>query len=125
MRTTIGEEARTQGPAFRKQHAGERAVQDFLFDFHHKKSPGEKRYATLLFEDHKIAGTAFVLPDNVYLLSTRAFRLELEHRHIIQSAEKILQQSQAASRIPSKRSVNTPQNRILESSHFKYDTRAS
>ncbi len=108
IRTSIGEEARTQGPAFHKRHAGERAVQDFLFDFHDKTPPGERRYATLLFEDHQIAGTAFVLPDNVYLLSTRAFLIELEHRHIIHSAAKILQQAQAAGRTPSRRTINTP-----------------
>lgn len=85
----------------RGKHEGERAIQDFLFEFH-DKSAGVKN-ALLLFEDNKLAGTAFVLPDNVYLLSTKALLLELQRRGLILSAEGIMDEALAKGRAPSVR----------------------
>ena len=84
IKTGTGEKAKLTGVS--KRHDGERAIQDFLFDF---ADSNQDSFALLLFEDHKIGGTAFVLPENVYLLSTKAFLIALERRKIIQSANAI------------------------------------
>lgn len=90
IETEIGKEAVAQGSAFKKRHAGERAIQDFLFEFYDESEQQEQpRYALLLFEEHKIASTSFVLPENVYVISTMALLRKLEEMLIIPSAIKI------------------------------------
>lgn len=104
--TEIGERATQEGVAFNKRHAGERAIQDFLFDFSDENN-GDK-FVLLLFEDHKIAGTAFVLPDNVYTISTRAFLNRLEALGIIDSAQDVVNAAFLAGRNFSQREVDAP-----------------
>jgi predicted nucleic acid-binding protein len=104
--TDIGTKAIEEGDAFKKAHAGERAIQDFLFDFY-DANDGQK-VALLLFEDHKIAGTAFVLPDNVYTISTRAFLNRLESLKLIDSAQDVVNAAFLAGRNFSQREVDVP-----------------
>lgn len=104
--TDIGTKAINEGDNFKKTHAGERAIQDFLFDFYDENN-GQK-VALLLFEDHKIAGTAFVLPDNVYTISTRAFLNRLETLKIIDSAQDVVNAAFLAGRSFSQREVDVP-----------------
>jgi hypothetical protein len=63
-----------------------------LFDFYDENYgvQSEEKYALLLFEDHKVSGTGFVLPVNVYLISTRAFLTRLEALKRIPCAQEIL-----------------------------------
>lgn len=105
--TDIGIEAANKGADFQKSHAGERAIQEYLFNFSDEiQRTKQERYALLLFEDHKIAGTNFVLPDNVYVLSTRAFLDRLEKRYIINSAADITRDAIAAGRSFSQKIVD-------------------
>ena len=104
--TEIGAKAIQEGDAFKKKHAGERAIQDFLFEFS-DENDGQK-VALLLFEDHKIAGTAFVLPDNVYTISTRAFLNRLETLKIIHSAQDVVNAAFLAGRNFSQRESDVP-----------------
>lgn len=104
--TDTGREAGARGPDFRRRHAGERAIQDFLFDqWDRSATPG---CALLLFEDHTIAGTTFVLPDNVFLLSTRAFLQTLQQRGYLESADAVLDAALAAGRQCSLRLIRQP-----------------
>lgn len=109
-KTDIGSRALIEGDAFKKAHAGERAIQDFLFDFYDENLQSEDRQkvALLLFEDHKIAGTAFVLPDNVYTISTKAFLNRLEALKIIDSAQDVVNAAFLAGRNFSQREVDVP-----------------
>ena len=108
--TDIGTNAIKQGESFKKAHAGERAIQDFLFDFYDENMnlPGAQKVALLLFEDHKIAGTAFILPDNVYAISTKAFLNRLETLKIIDSAQEVINAAFLAGRHFSQRAVDNP-----------------
>jgi hypothetical protein len=93
--------------AMRKRHDGERAVQDYLFDFADRIEQGtEDEYALLLFEDNKIKSMSFILPDNVYLLTTKSFLLVLEHQKVIRSAEEIRQKAVDAGRNFSAEEIN-------------------
>ena len=105
--TEVGKNAFEQGASFKKNHAGERAVQDFLFEFS-ERTDDEQCYALLLFEDHKIAGSAFVLPDNVYVLSTKAFLLKLQEKGIIPDAGAIIEAAIHAGRSFSQKEVDKP-----------------
>lgn len=108
--TEIGSKAIMEGSAFKKTHAGERAIQDFLFDFNDENLAvaGDQKVALLLFEDHKIAGTAFVLPGNVYTISTKAFLNRLETLKIIDSAQDVVNAAFSAGRNFSQRVVDEP-----------------
>jgi len=109
IETEIGKEAVTQGSAFKKRYAGERAIQDFLFQFSDEaEQQGQPRYALLLFEDHKIAGTSFVLPDNVYVISTMAFLRKLEEMRVIASAIDVRDAAVKAGREFSQLDVSHP-----------------
>lgn len=110
VETEIGKEATRQGTDFKKRHAGERAIQDFLFDFYDQNNGVEaaEKFALLLFEDHKVSGTGFVLPDNVYVISTRAFLARLEALKIITSAQQISNAAITAGRNFSQREVDQP-----------------
>lgn len=108
--TEIGLKAIKEGDAFKKAHAGERAIQDFLFDFYDEniKAEGKQKIALLLFDDHKIAGTAFVLHDNVYTISTKSFLNRLEDLKIIESAQEVVNAAFLAGRNFSQREVDAP-----------------
>lgn len=109
IETEIGKEAVAQGSAFKKRHAGERAIQDFLFEFYDESEQQEQpRYALLLFEDRKIAGTSFVLPENVYVISTMALLRKLEEMRIIPSALEIRDAAVKAGRDYSQLDVSDP-----------------
>jgi predicted nucleic acid-binding protein len=108
--TEIGSKALKEGDAFKKAHAGERALQDFLFEFYDEnlEAADGQKVALLLFEDHKIAGTAFVLPDNVYTISTKAFLNRLETLKVIDSAQEVVNAAFLAGRNFSQREVDVP-----------------
>ncbi len=109
IETEIGKEAMTQGSAFKKRHAGERAIQDALFEFSDESErQGKPRYALLLFEEHKISGASFVLPDNVYVISTMAFLRKLEEMCIIESAMDVRDAAVKAGREFSQLDVSHP-----------------
>ena len=108
--TDIGREAKAQGTAFVRRHAGEQAIQQYLYDFADSLDRREA-FALLLFEEHKIGRSAFVLPDNVYLLSTCAFLLTLERRGVIASATDIELAVTNAGRAFSRREVDMPPKR--------------
>ena len=65
------------------EHSIKIALEDY-----YKNNP--ESHALLLFEDSDIAKKTFVLPDNVSLLTTGAFLLEMEKIGHIQSAEDML-----------------------------------
>jgi len=110
IETEIGKEAVRHGVDFKKRHAGERAIQDFLFDFYDENNGihGEEKFALLLFEDHKVSGTGFVLPENVYVISTRAFLTRLELLKVIPSAQDVSNAAVSAGRNFSQREVDQP-----------------
>lgn len=110
VETDIGREAARQGIDFKKSHAGERATQDYLFDFYDENNGvhSEEKFALLLFEDHKVSGTGFVLPENVYVISTRAFLARLEALKLIPSAQEISNAAVTAGRNFSQREVDQP-----------------
>lgn len=70
----------------RKAHLGELAIQEVMNDFALAESP---KTGVFLFEDHKIARTGFLLPDNCRKVSTRAFLLFLEQKGWLESATAI------------------------------------
>lgn len=84
----------------RKAHLGELAIQEVMNDFALFEPP---KTGVFLFEDHKIARTSFLLPDNCRKVSTRAFLLFLEQMGWIDSAVNIetraLQAGRAFSRL--------------------------
>lgn len=108
IETDTGKEAVERGESAQRKHEGERAIQDFLFEFHDKTVGIGGKNVLLLFEDNKIAGTAFVLPDNVYLLSTKSFLFELQRRGLIPSAEEIMNEALAKGRECSQHEVDRP-----------------
>ena len=70
----------------RKSNLGELAIQEAM---HHFALEWPPKTAVFLFEDHKIARTSFVLPDNCRKVSTRAFLLFLEQKGWLVSATEI------------------------------------
>ena len=72
--------------ALRKSNLGELAIQEAMNDFALLESPPT---GVFLFEDHKIARTSFLLPDNCRKVSTRAFLIFLEQKGWIESAAAI------------------------------------
>ena len=68
----------------------------------------EEKFELLLFEDHKVSGTGFVLPENVYVISTRAFLARLEVLKLIPSAQEISNAAVTAGRNFSQREVDQP-----------------
>ncbi len=72
--------------ATRKSNLGELAVQEAMTDLAlHDPS----RTGVFLFEDHKIASTGFLLPENCRKVSTRAFLTFLEQRGWLESAAEV------------------------------------
>lgn len=72
--------------ALRKSNLGELAIQEAMNDFA-LLDPAPT--GVFLFEDHKIARTSFLLPDNCRKVSTRAFLIFLEQKGWLESATAI------------------------------------
>lgn len=70
-------------PTLRKSNLGELATQEVMQQMV-LRDPSPS--AVFLFEDHKIARTTFVVPDNCRKISTRAFLIFLEQHKWIKSA---------------------------------------
>jgi hypothetical protein len=70
----------------RKSNLGELAIQEAMNDFALELPP---KTGVFLFEDHKIARTSFLVPDNCRKVSTRAFLLFLEQKGWLASASEI------------------------------------
>lgn len=70
----------------RKSNLGELAIQESMNHFACEQPP---KTGVFLFEDHKIARTSFVVPDNCRKVSTKAFLLFLEQKGWLASAAEI------------------------------------
>jgi len=70
----------------KKSNLGELAIQEAMNDFALFDPPST---GIFLFEDHKIARTSFLLPDNCRKVSTRAFLIFLEQKGWLKSAAEI------------------------------------
>ncbi|MFZ2852861.1 MAG: hypothetical protein WAZ34_01955 [Rhodocyclaceae bacterium] len=70
----------------RKSNLGELAIQESMNGFALEFPP---KTGVFLFEDHKIARTSFLVPDNCRKVSTRAFLLFLEQKGWLTSATEI------------------------------------
>ncbi len=73
-------------PSRRRANLGELAIQEVMNDLALESPP---RTGVFLFEDHKIARTSFLLPENCRKVSTRAFLIYLEQRGWLASAAEI------------------------------------
>jgi hypothetical protein len=89
----------TEGSAPRKRNLGELAIQESMNEFALMTPP---KTGVFLFEDHKIARTSFLLPDNCRKISTRAFLIFLEQKGWISSAADIERRAVLAGRAFSK-----------------------
>lgn len=78
-----------------KSNLGELAIQEVMNEF---ALDVPQRKGVFLFEDHKIARSSFVLPDNCKKVSTRAFLIFLEQGGFIDSASEIERQAILAGR---------------------------
>jgi len=90
--------------AARTTNLGELAIQETMNDFALEKFiPGQpQQTGVFLFEDHKIARTSFLLPDNCRKISTRAYLLFLEQQGWLESAADIERRAIQAGRSFSK-----------------------
>ncbi len=79
----------------RKSGLGELALQEVINRFALAEPP---QPAVLLFEDHKIAGTGFHLPQGTLRVSTRAFLLFLQDKGRLDSAAEVERQAVLAGR---------------------------
>jgi len=78
-------QSKTTATPVRKANPGELSIQEAMSGF----GLAGERTGVFLFEDHKIARTSFLLPDNCRKVSTRAFLLFLEQQGLIESAANI------------------------------------
>lgn len=76
----------TSPAAARTANLGELAIQETMNDF---ALDQPRQTGVFLFEDHKIARTSFLLPDNCRKISTRAYLLFLEQQGWLASAADI------------------------------------
>lgn len=79
----------------RRANLGELAIQEAMNGFALEPAP---RVGVFLFEDHKIARSGFVVPDNCRKVSTRAFLMFLEQKGWIPSSAAIERKAIAAGR---------------------------
>lgn len=70
----------------RKANLGELAIQEVMNDFALMDPPPT---GVFLFEDHRIARTSFLLPDNCRKVSTRSFLIFLEQKGWLASAAEV------------------------------------
>lgn len=89
----------TGATAPRKSNLGELAIQETMHHFALQQPP---KTAVFLFEDHKIARTSFIVPDNCRKVSTRAFLLFLVQKRWLASAAEIERKAVQAGRVFSK-----------------------
>lgn len=75
-----------EAAAPKKSNLGELAIQETMNDFALIDPPPT---GVFLFEDHKIARTSFLLPDNCRKVSTRAFLIFLEQKGWLESAAEV------------------------------------
>ena len=85
--------------AARTANLGELAIQETMNDF---ALDQPQQTGVFLFEDHKIARTSFLLPDNCRKISTRAYLLFLEQQGWLESAADIERRAIQAGRSFSK-----------------------
>ncbi|MFA6313270.1 MAG: hypothetical protein WCV99_19415 [Sterolibacterium sp.] len=85
--------------AARTANLGELAIQETMNDFALDQPP---QTGVFLFEDHKIARTSFLLPDNCRKISTRAYLMFLEQQGWLESAADIERRAIQAGRSFSK-----------------------
>lgn len=85
--------------AARTTNLGELAIQETMNDFALEQP---RRTGVFLFEDHKIARTSFLLPENCRKISTRAFLLFLEQQGGLASAAEVERRAIQAGRSFSK-----------------------
>lgn len=83
------------GPPARKAGLGELALQEAINKLALAQPP---QPVVLLFEDHKIASTAFHLPQGTLRVSTRAFLLFLQEKGWLESAAEVERQAVHAGR---------------------------
>lgn len=76
----------TGATAARKSNLSELAIQEAMNDFALIDPPPT---GVFLFEDHKIARTSFMLPDQCRKVSTRAFLIFLEQKGWLESAAEV------------------------------------
>ena len=85
--------------ARRKAHLGELAIQEMMNEMA-REEPA--KMGIFLFEDHKIARTSFLLPDNCRKVNARAFLLFLEQKGWLESAADVERRAIQAGRAFSK-----------------------
>ena len=85
-----------KAPPPRKAGLGELAMQEAINQFA-LLEPSQP--VVLLFEDHKIARTAFYLPEGTLRVSTRAFLIFLEEKGWLASAAEVEQDAIRAGRV--------------------------
>lgn len=78
-----------------KSNLGELAIQETMNDL---ALGASATVGVFLFEDHKLARTSFLLPDNCRKISTRAYLLFLEAKGFIESAADIERRALRAGR---------------------------
>ncbi len=83
------------GLAPKRANLGELAIQEAMNGFALVSPPAT---GIFLFEDHKIARTSFLLPDNCRKISTRAFLLFLEQKGWLESAAHVERKATLAGR---------------------------
>ena len=83
------------GSGVRSSNFGELAIQEAMHRFAIDMS---KKQGVFLFEDHKIAKSSFVLPDNCLKVSTRSLLLLMEQRGWIDSAIEVERRAIVAGR---------------------------
>jgi cellulose biosynthesis protein BcsQ len=76
----------TKAATAKKSNFGELAIQEAMNDFALLDPPPT---GVFLFEDHKIARTSFLVPDNCHKVSTRALLLFLEQKGWLESAAEV------------------------------------
>jgi len=83
------------GTAHRKSNLGELAIQEAMNAFALEQPP---KTGVFLFEDHKLARTSFLVPDNCRKVSTRAFLILLEEKGWLESAAEVERRALLAGR---------------------------
>ena len=77
---------KADNPPPKKSNLGELAIQEVMNSFALMPTP---HMGIFLFEDHKIARSSFLLPENCHKISTRAFLLFLEQNEWLESPTEV------------------------------------
>ena len=89
------QQAIIESPSARTRNLGELAIQEAMNEFALRVPPTT---GVFLFEDHRIAGASFLLPENCRKVSTSAFLSFLAQRGWIESAADIERRAVQAGR---------------------------